>query len=517
MKHLKLLTLVKRALLPVLLLLLLSGVVHAQRPNIVLILSDDHAFQTISAYGNRQIQTPGIDRLAKEGALFNRAYVTNSICGPSRASILTGTYSHINGFKDNVSFNFNFNQESFAKALQQAGYQTAWIGKMHLGDSIPQGLDYYSILPGQGQYYNPDFIQTGNTTRRYQGYVTDIITEEAEGWLQRRDPSRPFCLVIGHKATHRTWMPALEDLGRYDNIKFDLPHNFFDNYNTRKAAAAQDMTIAKTMRMAHDLKIYETGDSLAIENSVKRMTADQQKKWFAYYNKIKADLHARAPKGNALTEWKFQRYMKDYLSTAASLDRNIGKTLDYLDQNGLSKNTLVIYMSDQGFYMGEHGWFDKRFMYEESFRTPMLMRYPGVIKPGSVINDYVMNIDLAPTFIDLAGGVTPERMQGISFLPLLQNKKYAGRNTLYYHYYENGEHAVSPHFGIKTNRYKLIRFYNKIEGWELFDLEKDPQEMKNIYSDPKMMSVVTSLKKELAQQIERYDDKEAAAIFRAGK
>ncbi len=517
MKQLKLQSIVKRALHTVLLLLLLSGVAHAQRPNIVLILSDDHAFQTISAYGNRQIQTPGIDRLAKEGALFNRAYVTNSICGPSRASILTGTYSHINGFKDNVSFNFNFNQESFAKALQQAGYQTAWIGKMHLGDSIPQGLDYYSILPGQGQYYNPDFIQTGNTTRRYQGYVTDIITEEAEGWLERRDPSKPFCLVIGHKATHRTWMPALEDLGRYDSMNFDLPPTFFDNYKTRKAAAVQDMTIAKTMRMAHDLKIYEPGDASVIENSVKRMTADQQKQWFAYYDKVKADLDARAPKGNALTEWKFQRYMKDYLSTAASLDRNIGKTLDYLDQKGLSQNTLVIYMSDQGFYMGEHGWFDKRFMYEESFRTPMLMRYPGVIKPGSIINNYVMNIDLAPTFIELAGGVTPKRMQGVSFLPLLQNKKYTGRNTLYYHYYENGEHAVSPHFGIKTKRYKLIRFYNKIENWELFDLEKDPREMNNIYSDPKMTTVVTSLKKELAKQIEHYDDKEAAAILKTGK
>lgn len=503
----------KQALLPALLLTMLAGVLNAQRPNIVLIISDDHAFQTISAYGNKQIQTHGIDRLAKEGALFNKAYVTNSICGPSRASILTGTYSHVNGFKDNVSFNFNFNQESFAKVLQTAGYQTAWIGKMHLGDSIPQGLDYYSILPGQGQYYNPDFIQTGNITRRYQGYVTDIITEAAENWLDRRDTSKPFCLVIGHKATHRTWMPALEDLGRYDDISFDLPHHFFDDYKTRKAAAAQDMTIAKTMRMAHDLKIYDQTDSTAIENSVRRMTGEQKKKWFAYYNKIKADLDAKMPKGNALTEWKFQRYMKDYLSTAASLDRNIGKTLDHLDEKGLSKNTIVIYMSDQGFYMGEHGWFDKRFMYEESFRTPMLIRYPGVIRPGSVFNDYVMNIDIAPTFIDLAGAPIPKRMQGQSFLPLLQSKKYTPRNTLYYHYYENGEHAVSPHFGIRTQRYKLIRFYNKIESWELFDLEQDPHELNNIYDNAKMSTTVASLKKQLLKEIKRYKDDEAAAIF----
>ena len=513
MKRLETLTGLQKRLPVALLLMLLTGILHAQRPNIVLIISDDHAFQAISAYGNKQIQTPGIDRLAKEGALFSNAYVTNSLCGPSRASILTGTYSHVNGFKDNVNFNFNFNQGSFARELQRAGYQTAWIGKMHLGDSIPQGLDYYSILPGQGQYYNPDFIQTGQQTRRYNCYVTDVITDVAENWLEHRDASKPFCLVIGHKATHRTWMPALEDLGRYDNIQFDLPPDFYDDYSTRKAAAVQDMTIAKTMRMAHDLKIYEPGDARAIEASVKRMTPAQKEKWFAYYAKVKADLDARAPKGKALTEWKFQRYMKDYLATAASLDRNISKTLDYLDQHGLSKNTLVIYMSDQGFYMGEHGWFDKRFMYEESFRTPMVMRYPGVIKPGRVINDYVMNIDLAPTFIEMAGARVPERMQGLSFLPLLKNKKYASRDALYYHYYENGEHSVSPHFGIKTHRYKLIRFYDKVDSWELFDLQQDPHELKNIYGDPKMTAVAAALKKQLLEQIRKYKDADAEVIF----
>ncbi|MGC4235138.1 MAG: sulfatase [Niabella sp.] len=485
----------------------------AQRPNIVLILSDDHAYQTISAYGNQQIQTPGIDRLAKEGALFTNAHVTNSICGPSRASILTGVYSHVNGFRDNVNYNFNFNQNSFAKVLQGAGYQTAWIGKMHLGDSIPQGLDYYSILPGQGQYYNPDFIQTGNTRKRYTGYVTDIITDVAEEWLERRDGSKPFCLVIGHKATHRTWMPALEDLGKYDDLNFDLPADFYDDYKTRKAAAVQDMTISKTMRMAHDLKIYEAADSSDMGENIKRMTPEQKEKWFAYYSKVKADLNAKPKKGNELTEWKYQRYMKDYLATAASLDRNIAKTLDFLDQKGLSRNTVVIYMSDQGFYMGEHGWFDKRFMYEESFKTPMVMRYPDVIQPGTRIDDCIMNIDLAPTFIELAKARVPQRMQGISFLPLLQHKKYVSRKVMYYHYYEKGEHSVSPHFGIKAGRYKLIRFYDKVDSWELFDLQKDPRELNNIYDNPSSASTIKQLKKQLLEQIKKYGDTEARMIF----
>ena len=487
--------------------------VFAQRPNIVLIISDDHAFQAISAYGSKLTQTPNIDRLAKEGAIFNNAYVTNSLCGPSRASILTGAYSNINGFKDNISYNFDFNQPSFAKALQAAGYQTAWIGKMHLGDSIPQGFDYYSILPGQGQYYNPDFIQSGNVRKRYTGYVTNIVEDLSNEWLDHRDQQKPFCLIIGHKATHRVWMPDLEDLGMFDDKTFDLPHDFYDDYATRKAAAVQDMTIAKTMRMTHDLKMYDPSDSLAFEDNIKRMNADQKAKWLAYYAKIKKDFDAKKPEGRALTEWKYQRYLKDYLATAASMDRNIGKTLDYLDKTGLSKNTIVIYMSDQGFYMGEHGWFDKRFMYEESFRTPMVMRYPGVIKPRTSISDFIMNIDLAPTFIDIARAQAPAQVQGASFLPLLKNKNYVARDAMYYHYYENGEHSVCPHFGIRTKRYKLIRFYKRVESWELFDLQKDPHELHNIYDEPGTKPVIADLKKKLQELIKEYKDTEAAAIF----
>jgi arylsulfatase A-like enzyme len=489
-----------------------TGLVKAQ-PNIVLIISDDHAYQAISAYGNSTIKTPNIDRLAQQGARFTKSYVNNSLCGPSRASILTATYSHKNGFRDNDHSTFNFNQNSFAKELQKAGYQTAWIGKMHLSNEAVEGFDYYSILPGQGQYYNPDFIESAGKRTRYNGYVTNIITDLANGWLDKRDHSKPFCLVIGHKATHRPWQPDLPDLGRYDSLTFKLPPNFYDDYSSRKAAAVQDMTISETMTLDYDLKVYPNQDSLGTSWDVKRMDAAQKEKYLAYYDKIQKQYLKKKPTGRALTEWKYQRYMKDYLATAASLDRNIGRTLDYLDKNGLADNTIVIYMSDQGFYMGEHGWFDKRFMYEESFRTPMVMRYPGVIKPQTVISNLIMSIDIGPTLLQAAGAAVPGQMQGYSFLPLLQQKPYTARKDMYYHYYENGIHAVSPHFGISTGRYKLIRFYEKVDSWELFDLEKDPQEMRNVYTDKRYQPVVAELKRKLLSLIKKYEDEEAEKIF----
>ena len=485
------------------------------QPNIVLIISDDHAYQAISAYGNNLIKTPNIDRLAHQGALFTKSYVNNSLCGPSRASILTGTYSHKNGFRDNDHSTFDFNQNSFAKELQKAGYQTAWIGKMHLSNEKVQGFDYYNILPGQGQYYNPDFIGPAGKRTQYNGYVTNIITDLANGWLDKRDRSKPFCLVIGHKATHRGWQPDLQDLGRYDSLAFPLPPNFYDDYSTRKAAAVQDMTISKTMTLDYDLKVYPNQDSLATSWDVKRMDAAQKEKYLAYYDRVQKEYLKTHPEGQALTEWKFQRYMKDYLATAASLDRNIGRTLDYLDKNGLADNTIVIYMSDQGFYMGEHGWFDKRFMYEESFRTPMVMRYPGVIKPGTVISNSIMSIDIGPTLLQAAHAAVPREMQGYSFLPLLQKKPYASRKEMYYHYYENGVHSVSPHFGIGTRKYKLIRFYEKVDAWELFDLEKDPQEMRNVYNDKQYQHIAAGLKKKLLSLIKKYEDSEAEKIFHA--
>lgn len=497
--------------LSVIFLLMGSLSLYAQKkqPNIVIIVSDDHAFQAISAYGNKQVKTPNIDRIAKEGVLFNKGYVTNSICGPSRAVILTGKYSHKNGFKDNENSRFNGDQDSFIKRLTSGGYQTAWIGKWHL-ESDPQGFSYWQVLPAQGNYYNPDFDMMDGKRKKVTGYVTNIIEDEAEKWLDQRDADKPFCLVIGHKATHRTWIPDTADFGLYDNVKFPLPANFYDKYEGREAASVQDMSISKTMVMGYDLKMLDEDSK---EGTVTRMNASQRAKFDAYYKPIQADLKARNLTGNALTEWKYQRYMNDYLSTAASLDRNIGRTLDYLDKNGLSQNTIVIYMSDQGFYMGEHGWFDKRFIYEESFRTPMVMRYPGVIKPGTVSNDFVMNLDIAPTMLDAAGIAIPEGVQGESMLPVLTNNKAKGRDVLYYHYYENGEHSVSPHFGIRTKRYKLIKFYKRVNNWELYDLQKDPREMKNVYGKKGLEQVTAELKKELLQQLDKYQDEDAKAIL----
>ncbi|ALL05011.1 sulfatase [Pedobacter sp. PACM 27299] len=500
-----------------LLFLLLCGhLTHAQQqPNIIIIVSDDHAFQSIGAYGSKLMKTPSIDRIAKEGVRFDKGYVTNSICGPSRAVILTGKYSHKNGFKDNENSKFDGSQDSFVKQLRTGGYQTAWIGKWHL-ETTPQGFDHWQVLPDQGQYYNPDFLMQDGTKKRYEGYVTNVVEDVAEDWLDQRDQSKPFCLVIGHKATHRVWLPDTADMGMFDKVKFPLPHNFYDDYKTREAAKIQDMSIAKTMVMGYDLKMFGSEAEADREGSVKRMNPAQRAKFNAYYEPIAADLKARNLTGKALTEWKFQHYMQDYLSTAASLDRNIGRTLDYLDKKGLTKNTIVIYMSDQGFYLGEHGWFDKRFIYEESFRTPMVMRYPGVIKPGSVSKDFVMNLDIAPTMLDAAGIVIPKDVQGKSMLPQLKDSKNAGRKVMFYHYYENGEHSVSPHFGIRNSRYKLIRFYKRVNSWELFDLQKDPNELNNLYGQKGYEKITDQMKKELDAQIANYEDQDAAAILAKG-
>ena len=476
----------------------------------VIIISDDHAFQTISAYGSRLTNTPSIDRIAREGVRFDRAYVNNSICGPSRAAILTGKYSHKNGFKDNETSVFNHGQDLFVKHLQATGYQTAWIGKQHLGNQ-PEGFDYYSILPGQGEYYNPDFITNG-TRETLTGYVTNIIEDKAESWMDSRDKDKPFCLFIGHKATHRVWLPDAPDFRMFDHVNFPLPKTFYDSYKGREAAAQQEMSIAKDLIIGYDLKMESPEEALR-QRVVKRMTPEQLAAFHAYYQPIFDKFKSLNLSGKALAEWKYQRYMRDYLATAASLDRNIGRTLDYLDKHGLAENTIVIYLSDQGFYMGEHGWFDKRWMYEESFRTPMVMRYPGAIKPGTVSKDLVMNLDIAPTLLEAAGTAVPRDIQGESFLPLLTNKDAKGREAIFYHYYENGEHAVSPHFGVRTHRYKLIRFYKRVESWELYDLKKDPQETDNLFGQKKYRKVAAELRSKLTALVARYEDTEAAALL----
>jgi arylsulfatase A-like enzyme len=502
-----------RLLLIVLAGLFISQGLQAQsrRPNIVFIISDDHAYQAISAYGSKLAQTPNIDRIAREGVIFTRALVTNSICGPSRATLLTGKYSHMNGYTLNEK-KFNTDQFLFPELLRQHGYQTAWIGKWHLG-SLPRGFDYWRILRGQGEYYNPDIIQPGDTARM-EGYVTDVITGLSTNWLDGRDTSKPFCLIVGEKATHREWLPDIRDLGAYDDKDLPVPATFYDDYAGRAAAADQDMTIDRTMRLKEDLKVHADYEKSGIYN---RFTATQKKAFYDYYeNKISREYDKRQDTGRALIRWKYERYLKDYLSVARSLDRNIGELLRYLDAKGLSQNTVVVYCSDQGFYLGEHGWFDKRWIYEESLRTPFVMRWPGVIRPGSSVSRLMLNIDWAPTLLDIAGVKAPAEVQGASFVPLLKGSAAAAgwRKAMYYHYYEFPQpHHVYPHFGVRTERYKLARFYAPSDSWELYDLVTDPHEMHNLYGRPEYAELARTLKVQLRDLIKQYKDVEAEKIL----
>jgi arylsulfatase A-like enzyme len=509
------------------LILVCSTLLQAQKssskpPNIIVIFSDDHTQQTISAYGKSLMQTPNIDRIAKEGMIAKNAFVTNSICAPSRAVLLTGKYNHINGLKDNGPRRFfDGNQQQVQKLLKQKEYQTAWIGKWHL-QTLPSGFDFFRILPDQGQYFQPNFINMPNDTASYKGYTTNLITEFSTNWLDKRDTSKPFFLVVGEKATHRNWMPDVEDLGAFDNIDFPYPANFNDSYNGREAARLQDMTVDKTMVLQDDLKINVNWDKVG-PGMFARLDPTQKAAYKKYYTEISKQYEAVKNDSAALLKFKFERYLKDYLATAKSLDRGIGKILDYLAAHQLDENTVVIYASDQGFYMGEHGWFDKRFMYEESLRTPFVMRYPGQINPGTTLQEMIVNIDFAPTILNIAGIQTPSDMQGKSFLPLVAKgtpaakKSFAAtwRSSMYYHYYEYPQpHHVAPHFGIRTTRYKLIRFYGPHNDWELFDLQKDPTEMKNLINDPAYAKTIVSLKKELKDLMEHYQDFEALTTWK---
>jgi arylsulfatase A-like enzyme len=483
---------------------------NGDKPNIIFIISDDHAYQAISAYGSKIAKTPNIDRLAKEGAIFQNSFVTNSLCGPSRATLLTGKYSHLNGYKANEE-RFNGNQTLFSTLLQQNQYQTAWIGKWHLG-TLPKGFDYFNILTQQGHYFDPVFVNTANDTLDHKGYVTDVITKFSLEWIEQRDKSKPFCMVIGEKATHRGWMPAVEDLGAYDKADLPVPATFYDDYKGRSAAQNQEMEIGKAMRLSEDLKINNDFKGPAF----RRLDESEKKAYEAYYGKISKEFNDKKLSGDALTLWKYQRFMKDYLSTANSLDRNIGSILNYLDKTGLSKNTVVIYVSDQGFYLGEHGWFDKRFMYEESLRTPFVMRYPGMIKPGTSVSQFAVNIDWAPTILSIAGVKPPADMQGVSLLPLFKNSKadVTWKDQVYYHYYEYPKpHQVSPHFGVRTKTHKLICFYGEKTNWELYDLKKDPHEIKNLYGEPGYEKIIKHLKEKLNQLVKQYQDDEAYQVL----
>ncbi|WP_044175603.1 sulfatase family protein [Flectobacillus major] len=500
-----------RTILLALIALLPNLLLAQNRPNVIFIISDDHTSQAISAYGSKLAQTPNIDRIAKEGAILYNNIVSNSICGPSRATLLTGKYSHVNGYKFNER-QFDISQPVFPEELQKSGYQTAWIGKMHLG-SLPHGFDYLNILPGHGSYYNSDFVNSKNETHRYEGYVTDVITRLSKEWLESRDKNKPFFIVVGHKATHRSWLPSLQDLGAYDNVTFPIPDTFYDTYQDRIAAHDQDMSIEKTMLLAEDLKVNPDYNSKSGWSSYNRFTPEQKAQFKAYYDKVEADFTQKKLTGKALTEWKFQRYMRDYLATAKSLDRNIGELLEYLDQTGLSKNTVVVYTSDQGFYLGEHGWFDKRFIYEESLKTPFVIRYPGVIKAGTKVNQVVSNVDWAPTLLNIMNTKIPSTFQGHSFLPLLTGKTSGWKSESYYHYYEYPEpHHVYPHFGIRTDRYTLAKFYGTKNFWELYDIKNDPKNLHNLYNDKRYAKVINDLKKKLVEQIKLVKDDEALPL-----
>lgn len=494
-----------------------------ERPNILFIMSDDHAYQAISAYSDKLINTPNIDRLAKEGMLFSNASVTNSICAPSRAVILTGKHSHVNGKIDNM-IPFDTTQVTFPQLFQKAGYQTAMFGKLHFGNS-PKGVDDFMILPGQGNYINPDFITKKDGRITKQGYVTDIITDMTLDWLEtKRNPKKPFMMMYLHKAPHRPWWPRADKFKEFSKKTFPLPETLFDDYKNRGAAAkTAEMNILLHMRYTHDSKIYP--ETIAEMGNVEpnipqskndfwgpfgRANAAQRAEYEPILDSINNDFKDNWP---SMTDrekmiWKYQRYMQDYLGTISSVDDNVGRVLDYLDESELAKNTIVVYTSDQGFYLGEHGWFDKRFIYDESFKTPLIIRWPNKITPGTTEDEMVQNLDFAQTFLEAAGITAPDDMQGESLIPLLTGeKKNWNRDGVYYHYYEYPSvHMVKRHYGIVTKEYKLAHFYYDVDEWELFDRKKDPNEMNNVFNNPEYAEIVSDLKTRLKDMRKEYKD-----------
>lgn len=522
-----------------------------QRPNIVYIMCDDHAFQCISAYGSpisKLAPTPNIDRIAERGMRFDRAFVENSLSTPSRACLMTGLYSNQNGQRQ-LGEGIDTTCTFFTEQLQQAGYQTAVVGKWHMGCD-PKGFDYYHIYNDQGQYYNPQYRGT-DTDGKYiveDGYSTDLTTDHALSFIEHRDTNKPFCLLLHHKAPHRNWLANTKYFGMYDNVTFPMPETFYDDYETRGSAVrTQKMSVTKDMRWEQDFKVPEMLDTanadswdsyLSLMNEVNRMNPEQRIAWGKYYFPRNRRLLEARLTGKELDEWKYQNYIRDYMSVIKSVDESVGRVLDYLDSHGLTDNTIIVYTSDQGFYMGEHGWFDKRFMYEESLRTPLLIAYPGHIQPGTVCNKLVQNIDYAPTFLDLAGISKPKELPGRSLTPLFKagDKVKGWRNSIYYHYYDYPTyHMVRKHDGVRTDRYKLIHFYgeggldavkeNKYQrqpgtrehgcmtyltslGYfepkdsavnynELYDLQADPHELNNLYGKPGYEKITKQLQKQL--------------------
>ncbi|MEO2014150.1 MAG: sulfatase [Fuerstiella sp.] len=494
-----------------------SGVFAAERPNILFIFTDDHAPHAIGAYDGwlKDINpTPNIDKLAAEGMLFQNSFCTNSICGPSRAVIQTGKHCHLNGFMSNGN-RFNGDQQTFPKLLQKVGYSTAMLGKWHLGTD-PQGFDYWKVLPGQGDYYNPAF--KGPKGREViQGYCTDIVTDLAIDWLKENSQGdKPFMLMCQHKAPHRTWMPPLRHLNLYDDVEIPEPGTLFDDYaDNASPARFHEMGIDGHLNLVTDCFGPElanwnpTGKSMdrsGIRNKEK-MTPEQLAAWDAAYEPKNNELRKLKLTGKELVRWKYHRYIRNYLRCIKGVDESVGRLTSFLKENGLEDNTIVIYSSDQGFYLGDHGWFDKRWMYEESLKMPLIVKWPGVTKPGTVNTKLVQNLDYAETFLDVAGAPIPADMQGRSLVPILKGQSPSDwRKSIYYHYYEYPSvHMVAAHNGIRTERYKLIRFY-QFDEWEFYDLEKDPDELQNEYSNPDYADVIRTLTKDLEQLRQRYKD-----------
>lgn len=487
-----------------------------ERPNIVFMFSDDHAVQALGAYGGRLAHlnpTPQIDRLAEEGMLFRNAFVTNSICAPSRATILSGQHSHLNGVRTNRD-RLDADVQTFPELLQGAGYQTAMIGKWHLKRE-PEGFDYWEVLPGQGDYYNPTFLRPSDTTQ-YTGYVSEIITDRALRWLrEERSGDAPFLMMYQHKAPHRNWQPGPDHLSTYDDIQVPAPRTLFYDYSGLSTPAVmQEMEIANDLSWGWDLKLRVEPGTVADstfwqQRLTNRFTAEQRNAWIQAYGPENEDFHVAYQNGTLqgrdLTRWKYQRYVRDYLRTIASMDDQIGRLLDELDRLGVADETIVVYASDQGFFLGEKGWFDKRWMYEESLRMPLLVRWPSVTEPGSESTALVQNLDLAQTFLDVAGIDAPAAMQGRSLVPLLQGKsRDREREAIYYHYYEYpAVHSVMRHEGVRTDRYKLIHHY-WANQWALFDLKRDPRELHNVYGHPDYAQVSARLKERLQALKDRY-------------
>lgn len=496
---------------------------ETKRPNILFIMSDDHAYQAISAYSDKLINTPNIDRLAKEGMLFTNASVTNSICAPSRATILTGKHTHINGKIDNL-MPFDTTQVTFPQIFQKNGYRTAMFGKLHFGNN-PKGVDDFMILPGQGHYINPDFITPkGDTT--ITGYVTDIITDVTLDWLKEgQEGDKPFMMMYLHKAPHRPWWPKPEKFREFTKKKFPEPETLFDDYSNRGTAAkTAEMNLLTHMMYSHDSKvrpelIEKMGDKVTPKveefkngfyGPYGRANDEQKAAYDEILDEINADFEKNWPTmtDEEKMRWKYQRYMQDYLACISSVDDNVGRVLDYLEESGLAENTIVVYTSDQGFYLGEHGWFDKRFIYDQSFKTPLIVRWPNTVKPGSVEDEMVQNLDFAPTLLEAAGIEVPADMQGESLMPLLRGEKEKwDRDAVYYQYYEYPSvHMVKRHYGIVTKAYKLVHFYYDVDEWELYDRLKDPNEMNNVYDDPDYADIVVELKQKLTELRKQYKD-----------